>query len=92
MMLGIALWVYETLVVRFCACAVSLNSAWVREIERSQNADLSSTKAVSFLIRVHNETLSVAMHVCNPNCSSLAIQSCHPAQTPTGFAEIVSAG
>jgi hypothetical protein len=74
MILGIALWVYETLVVRFCACAVSLNSAWVREIERSPNADLSSTKAVSFLIRLHNETLSVAaMCVHNPDRSPAGI-------------------
>ena len=29
--LGFALWVYETLVLRFCACAVALNSAWARE-------------------------------------------------------------
>ena len=39
----------------------------------------------------HNVTLAVAaMRVCNPDRSPLAIQGRNPAQTPTGFAEIVS--
>src|SRR6266487_587805 len=42
-------------------------------------------------LRTHNETLSVVpMRIGKPDCSSLAIQSCHPAQTPSGLAEIVS--
>jgi hypothetical protein len=39
-MVGFALYVYETLVVRFCACAVSLNSAEVRETGRSPESPI----------------------------------------------------
>ena len=37
MVVGFASLVNETLVVRFCACAVALNSAWVRETGRFPN-------------------------------------------------------
>jgi len=38
----------------------------------------------------HKETLSVvAMRVRNPECSPLKVQSRDPAQTPSGFTEIV---
>jgi len=37
MMSRFASWVYETLVVRFSAAAVSLNGAWVRETARTPN-------------------------------------------------------
>jgi hypothetical protein len=37
-------------------------------------ADSSSVSAVSFFIRVHNETLAVvAMRVSNPDCSPVGI-------------------
>ncbi len=66
MMAGFALWVYETLVVRFCACAVSLDSALVRETGRFSNRRFQLDKRSQFFIRVHNETLSVtAMRVGN---------------------------
>jgi hypothetical protein len=48
MIVEFALWVYETLVVCFCACAVSLDSALVRETERFGIADSSPINAVSF--------------------------------------------
>jgi len=41
-------------------------------------------------IGAHDETLPVAMRVHNPDYSPLAVQSCHTAPTPSGFAEIVS--
>ena len=63
MMVGFALYVYETLVVRFCACAMSLNSAWVRETRRSRNRRFEFYKRSQLFIRAHDETLSVvAMH------------------------------
>jgi hypothetical protein len=44
-----------------------------------------------YFLRVHNETLSViAMSVNNPDRSPVTIHRCKTAQTPTGFAEIVS--
>ena len=47
-------------------------------------------KRSQYFIRPHNETLSVpAMRVRNPDRSAVRIQGCHPAPTPTGFAEIV---
>jgi hypothetical protein len=74
MMVRLALWVYETFVVRFCACAVSLNSAWVRETGRSPNRRFKFDKRRQFLISVHNETLSVAaMRVSNPDRSPVGI-------------------
>jgi hypothetical protein len=57
-MVEFALCVYETLVVRFCACAVSLNRAWVREIGRSPNRRFEFHKSRQLFIRAHNETLS----------------------------------
>ena len=36
----------------------------------------------------HNETLSFAMRVCNPDCSPVGINGSDPAQTPTGFLKI----
>jgi len=52
---------------------------------------LQFQKRRQLFIGTHNETLSVvAMRVNNPGCSRLAIQSCHLARTPSGFAEIVS--
>jgi hypothetical protein len=48
-------------------------------------------KHSQFLIRSHNETLSVtAMRVSNEECSPAGIHGCDAAPTPTGFAEIVS--
>jgi len=42
-------------------------------------------------IRLHNETLSVvAVRICDPDCLPLGIPALNVAQTPTGFAEIVS--
>jgi hypothetical protein len=43
-----------------------------------------------YFIGAHDETLSVAMRVHNPDCSSLGIQSRHPTQTPAGLAQIIS--
>src|SRR6266478_7208783 len=40
MMAGFALYVNETLVVRFCACAMSLDSAWVRETGKSPESPI----------------------------------------------------
>jgi len=68
MMVGFGLWVYETLVVRFCACAVALNSAWVRETGRSPNRGFKFQKRSQLIIRMHDEALTVvAMRVCNPD-------------------------
>jgi hypothetical protein len=39
-------------------------------------------------IGAHYKTLSVAMRVHNPNRSPFAIDSCDPAQTPSGFLEL----
>jgi len=36
----------------------------------------------------HNETLSFAMRVCNPDCSPVGINGSDPAQTPTGFLKL----
>jgi hypothetical protein len=41
-------------------------------------------------IRTHDEMLSVAMRVHNPNRSFRRIQKRHPTQAPSGFMEIVS--
>jgi len=57
MMVGFALWVYETLVVRFCACAVSLNTTRVRETGRSPRCRLKFQKRRQLFICTHNETL-----------------------------------
>jgi hypothetical protein len=38
----------------------------------------------------HDEPLIVVMCVSNPDCSPLRINYRDPAQSPTGFAEIVS--
>jgi len=43
-------------------------------------------------IGTHDETLSVAMRVHNPDRSPFAIQGRDAASTPTGFAEIVANG
>ena len=40
-------------------------------------------------IRTHNETLSVAVRVSNPDRSSVAVDGRDPAQIPSGFREIV---
>ena len=70
MMLGFAWWVYGTLVVHFCVCAVSLDSAWVRETGRSPNRRFQFHKRSQLFIRTHNETLAiVAMRVCNKDRS-----------------------
>jgi hypothetical protein len=73
-MVEFALWVYETLVVRFCACTVALNSAWVRETGRSPNRRFKFQKRGQLFSRPHNETLSVvAMCVRNPDCLPVGI-------------------
>ena len=36
-------------------------------------------------IRTHNETLSVAVRVSNPDRSSVAVDGSDPAQIPSGF-------
>jgi len=46
-------------------------------------------KRRQYFIRTHNETLSVAMRVNNPDCRPSRINSRHPSQTPPGFLEIV---
>jgi len=64
MMLGFALWVYETLVVRFCACTVSLTVQWWVKPEDSPNCRFEFHKCRK------RETLSVVtMCVCNPDRS-----------------------
>jgi hypothetical protein len=64
MVVGFALWVYETLVVHFCARAVSLNSAWGHETGPPDRR-FQLHKRIQLFIRTHNETLSiVAMRVC----------------------------
>jgi hypothetical protein len=91
MIVGLALWVDETLVVRLCACAVSLDSAWARETGRFRNRRFKFDKRSQLFIRAHNETLSVvAMCVSNEDRSPARVHSCDAAPTPTGFAEIVS--
>ena len=47
-------------------------------------------KCSQLFIGTHDETLSVAMRVHNPDRSPFKIQGGDPAQTPSGFAEIVS--
>jgi hypothetical protein len=70
-MVGFAWWVYETLVVHFCVCAVSLDSAWVCETGRSPNRRFEFQKRRQLFIRVYNETLPViAVRVSNEDCSS----------------------
>ena len=59
----------------------SLRSKLVGSAQARQNSQL--------LIRPHNETLSVAMRVCNPDRSPFKIESGDPAQTPFRFAEVV---
>jgi hypothetical protein len=49
----------------------------------------SSRNAVRNFIRAHNEALTVAMRVGNPDCSPFTIYRCDVAQTPTAFLEIV---
>jgi len=74
MMVGFALWVYETLVLRLSACAVSLDSALVRETRRFRNRCFQFHKRGQFFIRVHNETLSViAVCVSNEDRSPVGI-------------------
>jgi len=65
MMVGFAVWVYKTLIVRLCACAMSLNSAWLRETRRSRNRRFEFDKRNQLFIRTHNETLSVAVSDSN---------------------------
>ena len=60
MMVGFALWVYETLVLRLSACAVSLDSAFVRETGRFRNRCFQFHKRSQLFIRPDNETLSIA--------------------------------
>jgi hypothetical protein len=68
-----------------CVAITTSKSPRTRELlfqfhERSQH-----------FIGAHDETLSVtAMRVNNPNRSPLNIESCDPAETPSGFAQIVS--
>ena len=45
-------------------------------------------ESAKLFIRTHNETLSVAVRVNNPNRSSLRINGRDAAPTPSGFAEI----
>jgi hypothetical protein len=54
------------------------------------NRRFESHKRSQYFVRSHNDTLSIVV-VCidNPDCSPFAIQRGHPAQTPTGLAEIV---
>jgi hypothetical protein len=48
-------------------------------------------KRSQLFVGVHNETLPIiAMRVCNPDRSPLAIHSRNTAPTPSGFAKIVS--
>src|SRR5436189_5107031 len=48
MIVKFALYVHETLVVPFCACAVSLNSAWLGETGRSPNRRFQFHKRLNF--------------------------------------------
>ena len=54
------------------------------------NRPFQFQKRRQLFIRVHNETLSVAMRVHNPDRSPFAIQGRDVAPTPTCSAEIVS--
>src|SRR6478736_8096063 len=56
---------------------------------RSPNRRFEFQKRSQLFINTHDETLSVAMRVNNPDRSPLEIQSGYTAPTPTGFAEIV---
>jgi hypothetical protein len=48
-------------------------------------------KRRQFFFSSHNEPLpTAAMRVNDPDCSSVRIHNGDPAQTPTGFAELVS--
>ena len=71
MMVGFALWVYETLVVRFCACAVSLNGPWMRENWETQIPDSSSTNARNL------SSARTTKRFPSPRCAS-AIQIVRP--------------
>ena len=73
-MLGFALWVYETLVVRFCACPVSLTvHGWVK-LGDPRIAVFEFHKRSQLFLRVRNETLSVAaMSVSNPDRSPFTV-------------------
>jgi len=46
-------------------------------------------KRRQLFIRAHNETLSVAVRVHDPDCSPFGIPSWDPVQTPTGLLEVV---
>jgi len=55
--------------------------------EREPQIPVRKTQS-AFLIRTHNETLSVAaMRVSNPDPSPLGINRCDAAPTPSRFAE-----
>jgi len=54
-----------------------------------RTAASSSKNAVSFFIRVRNETLSIAVSANNPNCAPFGIDGRDPAQAPAGRAEPV---
>ena len=54
------------------------------------NRPFQFQKRCQYFIRVHNEPLPIAaMRISNPDCSPLGIDGWDPAQTPSGFLEIV---
>ena len=62
---------------------------WRLELN-STNRRLQFQKRSQYLIRTHNETLSViAMRVHNPDRSPVGVNRCDIAPTPTSFLEIV---
>jgi hypothetical protein len=60
----------------------------VAPFERESPIPIPRT-AFRFSIGAHNEMLSVVMRVNNPDRLPLAIESLHPAQASSSFAQIV---
>jgi hypothetical protein len=67
-----------------------ISSARQSDLPPARTADSSSTKRRQLFIRVHNETLSVAMRIGNKDYSPLFSHACDATPTPTGRTEIVS--
>jgi hypothetical protein len=82
--------VYQSLVVRFCAFDVSLNSERRRGSRRCPESLIRVPKRSQLFIGVYNKTLSiVAVCVNNPDCLPFASIAAIQPPTPSCFAEIV---
>src|SRR5262245_18085989 len=68
---------------RFCAAITRSNSP------RTRVSPFAVPKGTQLFIGAHDETLSVAVRVSNPDCSPFTIHG-YVAPAPSGFAEIVS--